>query len=332
MHLEPSEASRKVAEARIKTRKLGGVRFVGMSLLDLPGSNLGPFDYIDCCGVLHHLHDPAAGLKALKDVLVPEGGMGLMVYGELGRTGVYPVQDLLHAVTGDETPEQQVVTAKALLKALPPTNWLRRNPFLADHLEGGDAGLYDLLLHPRDRAYTVPQVMELVESAGLAVTAFIDPALYDPASYLADPALVRRFEALSAADRWAAAERLVGNLRKHVVYVVPKGREDVAVIRPDLDVVPVWRGPEDAAVGRQVQPGTALMGTLNGIRFRFAVPPLVAALAARIDGRHSLREIHEDLKKANPSLDEAEFRRQFDLFYAGFNGSGLLFLRHPSTE
>ena len=128
VHLEPSDASRKVAEARIAARKLGGVRFAGMSLLDLPGSDLGPFDYIDCCGVLHHLDDPAAGLKALTGVLAPEGGMGLMVYGELGRTGVYPVQDLLHAITGDETPQQRVVTAKALLKVLPPTNWLRRNP------------------------------------------------------------------------------------------------------------------------------------------------------------------------------------------------------------
>ena len=258
--------------------------------------------------------------------------MGLMVYGELGRTGVYPVQDLLHAITGDETPQQRVVTAKALLKVLPPTNWLRRNPFVADHLEGGDAGLYDLLLHPRDRAYRVEQVVELVESAGLTVTAFIDPALYDPASYVADPALARRFAALPATDRWAAAERLVGNLRKHVFYAVPKGREDAAVIHPTPDAVPVWRSPGDAAVGRRVQPGTALMGTLNGIRFRFAVPPLVAAIAARIDGLHTLGEIHEDLKKANPSLDEAEFRRQFDLFYAGFNGSGLLFLRRPSTE
>ena len=33
------------------------------SLLDLPGGGLGPFDYIDCCGVLHHLPDPAAGLR-----------------------------------------------------------------------------------------------------------------------------------------------------------------------------------------------------------------------------------------------------------------------------
>ncbi len=66
-----------------------------LSLLDLPGSGLGPFDYIDCCGVLHHLPDPAPGLRALLSVLAPGGGLGLMVYAPHGRTGVYMLQDAL---------------------------------------------------------------------------------------------------------------------------------------------------------------------------------------------------------------------------------------------
>ena len=54
---------------------------------------LGPFDYIDCCGVLHHLPDPAAGVEALLSVLAPGGGMGLMVYAPYGRTGIYMLQE-----------------------------------------------------------------------------------------------------------------------------------------------------------------------------------------------------------------------------------------------
>jgi 2-polyprenyl-3-methyl-5-hydroxy-6-metoxy-1,4-benzoquinol methylase len=38
------------------------------------------FDQIVCTGVLHHLADPDAGLKALRDVLKPDGAMHLMVY------------------------------------------------------------------------------------------------------------------------------------------------------------------------------------------------------------------------------------------------------------
>ncbi len=56
---------------------------------------LGKFDYIDCCGVLHHLPDPAAGLAILRGALNDDGGIGLMVYGAFGRTGVYHLQEAL---------------------------------------------------------------------------------------------------------------------------------------------------------------------------------------------------------------------------------------------
>ena len=73
-----SAAARRIAEARAAARTLGNIRFVEGSLLDLPGSGLGSFDYIDCCGVLHHLPDPLAGLRALAGALAPGGGIGLI--------------------------------------------------------------------------------------------------------------------------------------------------------------------------------------------------------------------------------------------------------------
>jgi 2-polyprenyl-3-methyl-5-hydroxy-6-metoxy-1,4-benzoquinol methylase len=54
-YLDLSAASRRIAEARAEVRGLTNIRFHTGSLLDLPSLGLGPFDYIDCCGVLHHL-------------------------------------------------------------------------------------------------------------------------------------------------------------------------------------------------------------------------------------------------------------------------------------
>ena len=51
------------------------------------------FDLIVCTGVLHHLADPDAGLRALHDVLKPDGAMHLMVYAPYGRAGIYLLQD-----------------------------------------------------------------------------------------------------------------------------------------------------------------------------------------------------------------------------------------------
>ncbi len=84
-----------IARARAEARGLTNIVWERGSLLDLPSFGLGTFDYIDCCGVLHHLPDPAAGLAALVSVLAPGGGMGLMVYAPHGRTGVYMAQDAL---------------------------------------------------------------------------------------------------------------------------------------------------------------------------------------------------------------------------------------------
>ena len=134
-------------------------------MLDLPHSGLGPFDYIDCCGVLHHLPDPDAGLRALMSVLAPGGGMGLMVYAPHGRTGVYELQEALRllAPAGANRRPTRLDVARRVMRHLPDSAWLRRNGYFGDHIEGGDAGLYDLLLNPRDRAYTVPALFDLAE-------------------------------------------------------------------------------------------------------------------------------------------------------------------------
>ena len=69
------------------------VRLVRGSLLELSSLDLGRFDYVNCVGVAHHLPDPAAALRSLAaHALAPRGGLGLMVYGTLGRGGVYETQ------------------------------------------------------------------------------------------------------------------------------------------------------------------------------------------------------------------------------------------------
>ena len=102
-YLDRSGAAMAVAQARAAARGLV-LDWVQGSLLDLPGMGLDAFDYIDCCGVLHHLPDPAAGLAALLAVLAPGGGMGLMVYAPHGRVGVYELQDALRLLAPDTEP------------------------------------------------------------------------------------------------------------------------------------------------------------------------------------------------------------------------------------
>ncbi len=112
------------------------------------------FEHVVCTGVLHHLPDPDAGLRALRDVLAPTGALNVMVYAPYGRAGVYLLQDYCRRLgVGATAPE--IGDLAASLKALPPdhplTPLLRNAPDFADR-----AGLADALLHPQDRSVLGP--------------------------------------------------------------------------------------------------------------------------------------------------------------------------------
>ena len=75
------------------------------------------FDQIVCTGVLHHLSDPDAGLRALRDVLARDGAMQIMVYAPYGRAGITMMQDycrLLGIGVGDEDLRDLGQTVQAL--------------------------------------------------------------------------------------------------------------------------------------------------------------------------------------------------------------------------
>ena len=329
IYLDLSTASRAVAEARAKRRGLGNIRFLTGSLLDVAEMAPGPYDYIDCCGVLHHLADPVAGMRALRSVLAPDGGMGIMVYGRYGRDGVYEMQEILQTLGRDlGTPAEKIALTRKLLKQLPPTNHFARNPWVRDHLDGGDAGLYDLLLHSRDRAYTVPEIAALARDGGMSLTAFIEPALYNPASYLNDPAVVGRLEALGWLERCALAEQLAGNLKVHVFYCVPVEHAEDRVARPDdPTLVPVLHELDGAAVARDFRPGAPVGINANGIPLRFSLPRLAGAILARIDGVRTIDNIYHNMIMSTPKLERGVFQEEFERLFSILNGLNKLFLR-----
>jgi SAM-dependent methyltransferase len=326
VYVDPSAASRAVAERRAAVRGLGNITFHTATIEDLPGLALGRFDYIDCCGVLHHLADPVRGLQALAGLLAPEGGLGLMVYGPLGRTGVYPAQDLLRQLVDDGPPAERARAARSIIDALPPSNWLKRNPFVGDYLSGGDAGLYDLLLHARDRAYTVVEVAALLDAAGLSVTAFIEPAAYDPKNYVSDPKIRKRAAGLGLVERASMAELLAGNMAKHVFYAVR--REDLgrAVARLAPEAVPVLRAPEGDALFAATRPGSSLTATFNGVKVQLPWPGLAKPLLATINGERTVDEIQAAVS-ADLHVAREQVMQAFAELYATLNGVGRLYLK-----
>jgi len=326
-YLDRSAAAHGVARARAEARGLTLDWHMG-SLLDLPDSGLGPFDYIDCCGVLHHLPDPAAGLQALLSVLAPGGGMGLMVYAPHGRTGVYMLQDALRRLAPEgDAPPARLDVARRVMRHLPESAWLRRNTYFGDHLDGGDAGLYDLLLNPRDRAYTVPEFIALLNGAGLTATALMEPLRYDPAVYLPDPKLRARIDGLDPTARAGLAEALTGNMSTHVAYCVRTAEARPAPDPMREDAVPVARELPAAELARNIRPDGTLPFLFDGLRVPVPLPPLAGAILGLVDGARTVGSIAAALRAR--STDDAAFARAWRQTFDALSGVNRLLLASP---
>jgi SAM-dependent methyltransferase len=195
------------------------------------------FDVILCTGVLHHMADPAAGLAALRGVLAPDGVMMLMLYGQTVRTGVYMLQDAFRRMGLEQSPEG-VAQVRHILSELPPRHYAQDYIRAAAELKD-DAAIVDTFLHPQDRAYTVPQLLELVEGAGLVFQNWVDNFPYwRKGAWGPDTAIAAAVDPLPPREHWAAVEMLMQTAGMHNFTVRHVGQQAPAVDFEAGD----WRG------------------------------------------------------------------------------------------
>ena len=191
-------------------------------------SELGmTFDQIVCTGVLHHLADPDLGLRALRRVLKPDGAMQLMVYAPYGRSGIYMLQEFCRRV-GIHATDEDIRDLNHALGALPPGHPLQT---LICQTQAPDfhteAALADALLHPRDRAYSVPQLFRFLEKGGVTFGRWLRQAPYSVhCGIIAKIPQAARIAYLSAAEQFAAIELFRGTMARHTVVVYRNDTED----------------------------------------------------------------------------------------------------------
>ncbi|MDP4709338.1 MAG: class I SAM-dependent methyltransferase [Rickettsiaceae bacterium] len=271
VYLDFSKNSMKIAQERAKNRGLKNITWINDSILNIPDLKLGKFDYIQCSGVLHHLENPDAGLKALSDSLTDDGGMGIMVYAQYGRTAVYQIQDIMKMVNeGVESRQEEVKNGWEVMNNLPATNWYNRGKdLLSDHISHGDVGMYDMFLHKQDRAYTVPQIYDFVEKAKLNFVEFQSAhsrAMLNIARYIKDPVLLKRLQKMDKSKQQAMCEIMCGSIIKHSFYVSKK-KKPVAKLT-NLDNVPyIYTVPN---VPKQVSDYLAMNKNLIGSHMQFS--------------------------------------------------------------
>ncbi len=343
VHLDFSEASIAIAQRRAEKRGLNNIRWIHDSLLNLPNLDVGTFDYINCVGVLHHLPDPDLGLNALRAVLKEHGAMGVMVYATYGRTGVYQMQALMRLVNGGEAIDhsEEIDRARQILGCLPATNWFKRGETLvSDHRES-DAGLYDLLLHSQDRAYTVGQLYAwLVDGHGFNIE-FSDVdrgrSSYLPHLLMGSkpPAVLERIRALPQRRQHQIAEVFHGRVQTHSFYLTHSA--DCTAAYFDADCIPLLfhepvTGPELAEVfSRSNGRPFVLDHGYTGVSISIGPGKFGPAILRHIDGKNSFRKIF-NLVRRDPAFrtlapkDDVLFA-EFQPIYETLNAMERMLLR-----
>jgi hypothetical protein len=267
------------------------------------------FDQIVCTGVLHHLPEPDAGLQALREVLAPGGAMHLMLYAPYGRTGVYMLQDFCRrlGIEATENGIRELVTALgALPSGHPLGTLLREAPDFRN-----EAAVADALLHPQDRAYSVPELFAFLERCGLQFGRWVKQAPYSPhCGLMARLPQAARLAKLPLMDQHAAAELFRGTISRHSVVVY---RDDDPATTHSLSFgsdawrryVPI-RAPDTIAVEERLPSGAAAVLINRRHSHTDIYLPIDAQekrLYDAVDGARTIGELaeeHGELEAAGP--------------------------------
>lgn len=165
------DLSRKsLAYAKRKAESLGcsNIEFYQGDILDLPRTEW-EFDLIVCTGVLHHMSDPLAGWRVLRDRLTATGMMRLSLYSAKARRKIRAAREQIDAQNLTGEVDHIRGFRQGLLK------------------EGGDLGLKtllysddfysmsgcrDLLFHVQEQHFTLPEIQEALEQLKMRFCGF----------------------------------------------------------------------------------------------------------------------------------------------------------------
>lgn len=134
-------------------------------LLD-QGKAHGEYGFIDSFGVIHHLADPLAGLRALETRLAKGGVLRLMVYSSRGRKEAESIRKALRLLGVRDVP-----TVRGMIRRADRRSRFYR--YVQESYEATfDAGLADAFLHPCASTFSIDELMAMVGKTGLSPLLF----------------------------------------------------------------------------------------------------------------------------------------------------------------
>ncbi|MCW1957492.1 MAG: class I SAM-dependent methyltransferase [Mycobacterium sp.] len=259
------------------------------------------FDLVVSTGVLHHMEQPKVGMKALADVMRPDGVAAIMLYARYGRAGVELMQAIFREM-GLKQDEESLQMVRAAISSLAPSHPVKSYINIAPDLQF-DAGVVDTFLHGRDRSYTVDDCLDLVDSAGLVFQDwFLKTSYYPPTLTEPENEFYAAVNQLPDEKKWSVMER-IKTLNACHFFLATRTERPKESYRIDfsagnaLDYVPLLRLRCGISGQEIYRPG-----------WRIRLDPTHLAFAQHVDGERTIREIAERVAQSGVlgQADQAE--------------------------
>jgi 2-polyprenyl-3-methyl-5-hydroxy-6-metoxy-1,4-benzoquinol methylase len=166
--IDLSQASLDFAARRAAEYDITNVRFIRKNILEV--ASLGEtFDFIRSTGVLHHMENPLSGLLSLTSVLRPDGIIKFSVYSKLARRATLAAIALRKELNPPST-DEGIRGFRDLIRALPDNHPAK--PVVNSPDFYSVAGTRDLLFHVQEHNFTIPELAEMVSTAGLRIVSW----------------------------------------------------------------------------------------------------------------------------------------------------------------
>ncbi len=194
----------------------------------------------------------------------------------------------------------------AALKALPPGHpletLLREAPDFRQEAE-----LADALLHPQDRAYSVPQLFDFIERAGLTFGRWVRQAPYSPqCGVIAKIPQAARMAQLPPAEQYAAVELFRGTMVRHSAVLYrndnPGGPQPVSFAGEAWPGYVPIRMPDTICVQERLPAGAAAVLINQTHTYRDLFMPIDATEKRLFDAIDGNRRIGDIVERTMPSL------------------------------
>ena len=178
--LDLSRNSLAHAARHVQELALDHIRLMQGDILQL-GALPQSFDIVEAIGVLHHMADPMAGWRILADKVKPGGVMQIGLYSSLARIGIHKLRDYARTRGFPPTREGIIAFRREALAIF-------RRPDHPDHELVAEArlsslhdfysvsGCRDLLFHPQETSYAIPDLACMIGELGLRFLGFSLPS------------------------------------------------------------------------------------------------------------------------------------------------------------